>query len=246
MAVFKWFRPGYELVDDRFEWNVQVPFLHTTDETGQKLVSHLVPSQKKPNSQWQLSVSNRSKEILMMICHYNSSGEPSEMFDPVLWKIFLSNRRGRKVFQQMSHSNPDSSFVEFILSKEKIIKSECQQTDGSFTFSCKIISHMKIVPISSAYSPVRPVDCSSGLITHLEGLFDKMSFSDVNFNIGGREFPAHKSILTSRSPVFAAMFQHPTKENLSNQVVVEDINLRRNPLDNECDDYVWVSPTVYR
>jgi hypothetical protein len=32
-------------------------------------------------------------------------------------------------------------------------------------------------------------------------------------------------------------------KNQGLQVVVEDINLRRNPLDNECDDYVWVSQT---
>lgn len=29
-------------------------------------------------------------------------------------------------------------------------------------------------------------------------------------------------------------------KNQGLQVVIEDINLRRNPLDNECDDYVWV------
>jgi len=28
-------------------------------------------------------------------------------------------------------------------------------------------------------------------------------------------------------------------DNHGLQVIVEDINLRRNPLDNECDDYVW-------
>ena len=29
-------------------------------------------------------------------------------------------------------------------------------------------------------------------------------------------------------------------DNHGLQVIIEDINLRRNPLDNECDDYVWV------
>ena len=29
--------------------------------------------------------------------------------------------------------------------------------------------------------------------------------------------------------------------NMGLQVIIEDMNLRRNPLDNECDDYVWVS-----
>jgi speckle-type POZ protein len=47
--------------------------------------------------------------------------------------------------------------------------------------------------------------------------------SDVYFDVGDREFKAHKSILALRSPVFAAMFEHPTKEKLTNRVVFEDI-----------------------
>ena len=50
-----------------------------------------------------------------------------------------------------------------------------------------------------------------------------MQTSDVNFNIDGRDFPAHKLILAARSEVFAAMFKHPTKENLTNQIKIEDI-----------------------
>ena len=57
----------------------------------------------------------------------------------------------------------------------------------------------------------------------LQGLFDDMKFSDVIFNIRGREFPAHKIILAARSEVFAAMFQHPTTENLTNKIKIEDI-----------------------
>ena len=69
------------------------------------------------------------------------------------------------------------------------------------------------------------IDCSSGLSSHLDGLFNNMQFSDVNLNIRGREFPAHKNILAARSEVFAAMFQHPTKEKLSNQIEIEDDSL---------------------
>ena len=50
-----------------------------------------------------------------------------------------------------------------------------------------------------------------------------MKFSDVSFNIGGRQFPAHKSILAAKSEVFEAMFQHPTKENFTNPIEIEDI-----------------------
>jgi speckle-type POZ protein len=67
------------------------------------------------------------------------------------------------------------------------------------------------------------IDCSDGLSNQLEGLFNEMKFSDVSFNIGGRQFPAHKSILAAKSEIFEAMFQHPKKENLTNQVQIEDI-----------------------
>ena len=67
------------------------------------------------------------------------------------------------------------------------------------------------------------IDCSDGLSNQLEGLFNEMKFSDVSFNIGGRQFPAHKSILAAKSEVFEAMFQHPTKENFTNQIEIEDI-----------------------
>jgi speckle-type POZ protein len=51
-----------------------------------------------------------------------------------------------------------------------------------------------------------------------------MPLSDATFNINGRKFAAHKTILAMRSPVFAAMFLHPTKEMQSGEVEVEDID----------------------
>ena len=47
--------------------------------------------------------------------------------------------------------------------------------------------------------------------------------SDVTFVIGDKEFPANKSILSARSPVFAAMFQHDMKEAALNRVEIVDI-----------------------
>jgi speckle-type POZ protein len=67
------------------------------------------------------------------------------------------------------------------------------------------------------------MDCSYGLATQLNKLFEKMQYSDVVFNVDGREFTAHKNILTVRCEVLAAMFQDPTKENSTNHVKIEDI-----------------------
>ena len=61
------------------------------------------------------------------------------------------------------------------------------------------------------------------LLTNLAKFFMSMSNSDVTFVIGKKEFQAHKTILSARSPVFAAMFQHNMKEASLNRVDVVDI-----------------------
>jgi speckle-type POZ protein len=223
MAQFN-IRPGYELVTVKLEWNVQVPFLQTTDGKGQLLNSHVFSPQETPNSKWKLQVCDRSHSLVIYACHYNSTREIVDFVEPVLMKLSILNNRRQKVFQQMVSSATTKHYVEFNLSKEDLIKSNShQQSDGSLTFYCKVLTYVKQETESSADPSSLAIDCSGELITHLDGLFDNMQFSDVNFNIGGREFLAHKVILSARSQYFAAMFQHPTKENSTNQVKIEDI-----------------------
>jgi len=49
-------------------------------------------------------------------------------------------------------------------------------------------------------------------------LFTNQSGSDICFIIEGQEVKAHKTILSARSPVFAAMFHSDMMENLLNRV----------------------------
>ncbi|KAE8804573.1 Speckle-type POZ protein-like protein [Hordeum vulgare] len=46
---------------------------------------------------------------------------------------------------------------------------------------------------------------------------------DVTFIVSGESFPAHKDILSSRSPVFMAEFYGEMEEMLSDRVVIEDM-----------------------
>lgn len=62
--------------------------------------------------------------------------------------------------------------------------------------------------------------------TQYDKLFENMKFTDVTIYVNGRIFKAHKNMLTSSSKVFAAMFGHPTKENLSNQVELYSVESR--------------------
>ena len=41
--------------------------------------------------------------------------------------------------------------------------------------------------------------------------------------VGGKKFKVHKGILAIRSPVFAAMFDHDTKEKQENLIEIPDI-----------------------
>ena len=43
--------------------------------------------------------------------------------------------------------------------------------------------------------------------------------------IGDKKIPVHKAILASRSPVFAAMFQHDLKETKQGYVAITDLEL---------------------
>ena len=221
---FKWIRSGYELVEAKFEWNVQLPFLQNRNGVDEYLDSPLFSTPEILNSSYNLQVQDNAEQIKIFVVHHNSAGEEEDFVEPVLVKMSILNQKGTKVLQQMLSSSPDSCVVEFNISKEQIIQSDCQQKDGSLTFCWKIFTHVIKKPVSSsADHPVFAVDCTGGLSSHLDGLFNSMQFSDVSFNICGREFRAHKIILATRSEVFAAMFKHPTKENSNNQVKIEDI-----------------------
>ncbi|GBM95831.1 Speckle-type POZ protein-like B [Araneus ventricosus] len=50
-------------------------------------------------------------------------------------------------------------------------------------------------------------------------------FADVTFKCGNASIPAHKSLLSIRSPVFAAMFKNPMKENRENKVDISDMDV---------------------
>jgi speckle-type POZ protein len=223
MEVFNWFRPGSELAKVNFQWNVQVPFLLTTNGWGKKLSSSFFSSSEIPGRQWKLKLLDESTQLLIYAFHYDSAGQFAKTEDPVLLKISIVNKRGKRVHQLVLQSQPDLNYVHFRLYKEDIEASDCRQSDGSLTFYCKILCHVIKELDSSVNPPVFAINCCEELASGLENLFGGMSFSDVTINVHGREFPAHKNILATRSQVFAAMFEHPTKEKLTNQIAIEDI-----------------------
>lgn len=58
---------------------------------------------------------------------------------------------------------------------------------------------------------------------NLKKLFENKKFSDITFNVQGREFKAHKVILAAHSQVFSAMFEHEMEEKRQNGVEIIDV-----------------------
>lgn len=65
-------------------------------------------------------------------------------------------------------------------------------------------------------------DCH--LSDDFQSLLDNPVYSDVTLVCGHREFPVHKAILSARSRVFQAMFEHKMLENERSRVEIEDID----------------------
>lgn len=90
------------------------------------------------------------------------------------------------------------------------------------TFKLTLIE--EVVTGSSAPEPEQPtLQVDAHVNKHYGNLLTYNKFSDVTFDIGEEQIFAHKAILTVRSPVFAAMFEHDMQETKENKVKITDI-----------------------
>ena len=70
------------------------------------------------------------------------------------------------------------------------------------------------------------VSVKKHVLNNLVKLWENKTLSDVTFNCGQEVIKAHTSILSSGSPVLAAMFQNDFKENLERVVLIKDIEAK--------------------
>jgi speckle-type POZ protein len=223
-AVFRplgqWCVSKGDLDKIRFEWNIQQFALLTvnrayksTDFQGKE-----VPAKLK------LDLSIRSDLVRV-----NLYGV--EPYAKSRIKIAILNQRREEVTQLKKTGEPNPRLYIDSYSYEigEQLAYDSLLSDGSLTICCEIEkridknSESNSNEIAVATSCVQPVNGIDQFTTPMERLFEDMKFSDVTLSVLGRQFQAHKCILTSSSKVFSAMFEHQTKEKLSNHVKIEDI-----------------------
>ena len=59
---------------------------------------------------------------------------------------------------------------------------------------------------------------SSKIISDMERLLDSGTLTDVTIKCENRILECHKAVLSARSTVFRAMFQHDMRESKSNEI----------------------------
>jgi len=90
-----------------------------------------------------------------------------------------------------------------------------------FTNDVKYVDSWLFHPVESVVS----LDTEHTLANDLRQILDTGRGSDVTLVAEyGKKFPAHVLILSSRSPVFAAMFQHDMKEKREKCVTIHDLS----------------------
>ncbi|KAL1401764.1 hypothetical protein pipiens_019976, partial [Culex pipiens pipiens] len=89
---------------------------------------------------------------------------------------------------------------------------------------CKIRTKSEIVN-ETVQKCVKPLaePLPSTLSKDLQSLVDSDKFGDVTILIDGHRFLAYKGILSARSVVFAAMFNHELLENLESCITIRDV-----------------------
>lgn len=96
--------------------------------------------------------------------------------------------------------------------------------DDKLTIHCGITVFQDTVNVSGQTITMALTVPKCQLLESLDNMFECHKFSDVTLRVGGNEIPAHRNILSARSPVFAAMFEHDMSERAQSRVDITDLN----------------------
>ena len=196
-----------------FEWTIHDYELRVP---GNGLYSAYFPAVKDQSARrWRLYLYDGG-----LLLHTN----PSQTHDMRVKTAFVNAKREKVLLSEIKikqsgvivNSTPKETLLD--KSKELIV-------NGALTIYCEIETYNNPKDLSgqTAYDIQQRSNGKEELLEDFVKLFENMELCDVTFNVRRQEFRAHKTILAARSPVFSAMFQHPSKEKMTGVVDVPDI-----------------------
>ncbi|GFU46765.1 TD and POZ domain-containing protein 3 [Nephila pilipes] len=185
------------------------------------------------NSEWTLSCSftkNSKQNSLLTICRRSTASK-----DLVSGSVSAYNEsnycEGQSSFSHLFKPNDKSALLDLRISVRenflisgfiKIVEKfeECTNEEvESFCVKKEILQSQDSSFSSRRFEPLKELSDDFSLL-----LDPKTPFADVLLICESREFPAHKSILSARSPVFRAIFTNKMKASRDCEVNITDID----------------------
>ena len=148
---------------------------------------------------------------------------PLKSFKCFNMEISVLDARGNKFGTIILHDKfPFERRFRFICTSELHDKTNDLLPNDQLSIHCLLFNMKTICRVGECqYTPGRSYPCQ--LLSDFANLFTSKLNADVIFRVQNTNIGAHKAILTARSPVFAAMFQHRMKEKESGEVDIADV-----------------------
>ncbi|KAK6183633.1 speckle-type POZ protein [Patella vulgata] len=224
-----WCYTQVKVIKFSYIWTIN-NFSFCREEMGEVLKSSTFSAGANDKLKWCLRVNPKgldeeSKEYLSLYLLLVSCNK-SEVRAKFKFSILNAKREETKAMESQRAyrfvQGKDWGFKKFIRRDFLMDEANGLLPDDKLTIFCEVSVVGDTVNISgqSNCTPVKVPECK--LSTDLGALFERSLASDVVLCVNGKEFQAHKAILSARSPVFQAMFEHEMEESKQNRVEITD------------------------
>ena len=228
-VVKSWGYTYKEAIKFSYTWSI-INFSLFHEENGKVLVSPKFSSDTNDKIKWRLKLyvngeNEKSKDYVSLFLYLVS---PEETKVEVKGQLSILNAKGvrsNKIdFQYVYEDAGGRGYRKFIERNTLLDKSQGYLSDDKLTIVCQgdVIKNSVTVAGQSNPRKIKVPNCD--LSENLGEVFENQKFSDVVLSVKGTEFKVHKNILSARSPVFAAMFEHDLAENRNGKVDITDFD----------------------
>ncbi|GAU98840.1 hypothetical protein RvY_09930 [Ramazzottius varieornatus] len=213
-----------------YVWTIN-NFSYTREEMGEVLKSSTFSAGANDKLKWCLRVNpkgldDESKDYLSLYLFLVSCNK-NEVRAKFKFSILNAKREETRAMESQRAyrfvQGKDWGFKKFIRRDFLMDEANGLLPDDKLTLFCEVsvISDSQNVSGQNSATQFKIPDCR--LAEDYGQLLESGQFADVILTTANRELKAHKSILASRSRVFAAMFGHEMEESKTNKVKIDDV-----------------------